>query len=363
MRSSVLSAVGAGAVKYRVVAGRLHPIPGHRGVFLVGHAARTPLTMYWAAHLAVGPSSVISHRSAAALRELRTSRSAFVELTVPGPSRRRGRGLRVHRTTWLPDADVVEIDGLPVTSVARTLLDRARWCRTESVERAFDRAVVANRLDLGDVQRVLHEGAARPGAATLRAVAPRDVAGTTLTETDLEELLLAIVRRAGLPEPICQHPVLEYRADLCWPAARLIAEADGPAHDRLPVASTTPAATSGSRTPGGGCCASRSARSSATRSTSRVRSGRGAARLGGQRQELDRLARGDHVPVPGEDREAVGVRERLRHVRALLARQLHAAVGELRGRVRRALARVRRVGSQHDLRRRRRREALALHPA
>jgi very-short-patch-repair endonuclease len=223
--------VGSGAVKYRVAAGRLHPIPGHRGVFLVGHAARTPLTMYWAAHLALGPSSVISHRSAATLRELRASRIGFVELTVPGPSRRRGRGLRVHRTTWLPDADVVEIDGLPVTSVARTLLDLGAVVPYRGVERAFDQAVVANRLDFGDVQRVLHEGAARPGAATLRAVAARDVAGTTLTETDLEELLLAIVRRARLPEPICRHPVLEYRADLCWPAARLIAEADGPAHD------------------------------------------------------------------------------------------------------------------------------------
>jgi very-short-patch-repair endonuclease len=223
--------LGATGVSRRAARGRLHPIPGHRGVFLVGHAARTPRTMYWAAHLAVGPLSVISHRSAAALRELRASRSGFVELTVPGPSRRRGRALRVHRTTWLPDADVVEIDGLPVTSVARTLLDLGAVVPYRGVERAFDQAVVANRLDLGDVQRVLHEGASRPGAATLRAVAARDVAGTTLTETDLEELLLAIVRRAGLPEPICQHPVLEYRADLCWPAARLIAEADGPAHD------------------------------------------------------------------------------------------------------------------------------------
>src|SRR3954454_5387046 len=223
--------VGPGAVKYRVAAGRLHPIGGHRGVFLVGHGARAPRAMYWAAHLAIGAVSVISHRSAAALHELRRSRSAFVEVTVPGPSRRRGRALRVHRTTWLPDADVVEIDGLPVTSVARTLLDRGAVVPYGGVERAFDQAVVANRLDFGDVQRVLHEGAARPGAATLRAVAGRDAAGTTLTETDLEELLLAIVRRAGLPEPICQHPVLEYRADLCWPAARLIAEADGPAHD------------------------------------------------------------------------------------------------------------------------------------
>jgi len=223
--------LGAGAIKYRVATGRLHALPGHRAVFQVGHVARTPLTMYWAAHLAIGPSSVISHRSAAAVRELRTSRSAFVELTVPGPSRRRGRGLRVHRTTWLPACDVTEVDGLPVTSVARTLLDLGAVVPARQVERAFDQADVANVLDLADVQRVLQDGRARPGCAKLRTVVARDTAGTTLTETELEELLLAIVRRAGLPDPICQYPVLEYRADLCWPAARVIAEADGPAHD------------------------------------------------------------------------------------------------------------------------------------
>ena len=168
--------------------------------------------MYWAAHLAVGPSSVISHRSAAALRQLRASGAAFVELTVPGPSRRRD-AIRVHRTTWLPACDVTEVDGLPVTSVARTLLDLGAVVPTRQVERAFDQAVVANLLDFGEVQRVLQESCARPGWAKLRSVVARDAAGTTLTETDLEELLLAIVRRAGLPEPICQHPVLEYRAD------------------------------------------------------------------------------------------------------------------------------------------------------
>ena len=230
-RQQLLAAgLTSAAVGRRVAAGRLHAIPGHRGVYLVGHAARTPRTMYWAAHLAVGPSSVISHRSAAALRQLRASGAAFVELTVPGPSRRRD-AIRVHRTTWLPACDVTEVDGLPVTSVARTLLDLGAVVPTRQVERAFDQAVVANLLDFGEVQRVLQEGCARPGWAKLRSVVARDAAGTTLTETDLEELLLAIVRRAGLPEPICQHPVLEYRADLCWPAARLIAEADGPAHD------------------------------------------------------------------------------------------------------------------------------------
>src|SRR6476661_1962253 len=178
--------LGAGAIKYRVATGRLHALPGHRAVFQVGHVAPTPLTMYWAAHLAIGPSSVISHRSAAAVRELRTSRSAFVELTVPGPSRRRGRGLRVHRTTWLPACDVTEVDGLPVTSVARTLLDLGAVVPARQVERAFDQADVANVLDLADVQRVLQDGRARPGCAKLRTVVARDTAGTTLTETELE---------------------------------------------------------------------------------------------------------------------------------------------------------------------------------
>jgi very-short-patch-repair endonuclease len=65
----------------------------------------------------------------------------------------------------------------------------------------------------------------------LQRVAARQTTGTTITETGLEELMLAIIRRAGLPEPIRQHPVLQYRPDFCWPAHRLIAEADGPAHD------------------------------------------------------------------------------------------------------------------------------------
>jgi very-short-patch-repair endonuclease len=222
--------IGAGAVEHRLVKGLLHHVPRHRGVFFVGHAAKGPRTMYWAAHLAIGPESVISHRSAAALHGVRASNSAYVELTVPGPSRRRA-AIRVHRTTWLPDADVTTIDGLPVTTLERTLLDVGAVVDLRGVERAFDQAVVLGRVDMLELGRVLHEGAARPGAAKLRVVLARDAAGTTVTENGLEELLLAIIRRAGLPEPICQHPVLTYRADFCWPRGRLVVEADGPSHD------------------------------------------------------------------------------------------------------------------------------------
>jgi very-short-patch-repair endonuclease len=186
--------------------------------------------MTWAAHLAVGPESVISHRSAAALHGVRPTSSTYVELTVPGPTRRRA-AMRVHRTTWLPETDVTTIDGLPVTTLERTLLDLGAVVPLRGVERAFDQAVVLRRLDMREIGRVLHEGPKRPGAARLRAVVAREAAGATLTENDLEELMLEIIRRAGLPEPVCQHPVLGFTADFAWPAHRLIAEADGGTHD------------------------------------------------------------------------------------------------------------------------------------
>lgn len=185
--------------------------------------------MRWAAHLAIGPRSVLSHRSAAAVLHLRPTNSAYVELTVPGPSRRRA-AIRVHRTTWLPPQDIALVDGLPVTRVARTLLDLGAVLPSRAVERAFDQAEVLGVLDHREIQRVLHEGAARPGAAKLRAVVGRDAAGSTVTDNGLGELMLAIIRRARLPDPICQYPVLGYRADFAWPAVRLIAETDGRAH-------------------------------------------------------------------------------------------------------------------------------------
>jgi very-short-patch-repair endonuclease len=217
--------VGRGAIEHRVRAGRLVPVAGHRGVFAVGHSSRGPRTALWAAFLALGPGAVASHRSAAALWALRPS-PVRAELTVPSGGRRRS-ALIVHRTTWLPAADLARRDGLPVTSVARTLLDLGAVVGLRDVERAFDQADMLELLDMRAIDAVLAEGGGRPGAAKLRAVVGRDVAGSTLTDSELGEFLLAIVRRAGLPEPHQQFWVGGYRADFCWPGARLIVEADG----------------------------------------------------------------------------------------------------------------------------------------
>jgi very-short-patch-repair endonuclease len=120
-------------------------------------------------------------------------------------------------------------DGLPVTVVARTLFDLGAVVAPREVERAFDRAEVQGLLDLRSVERVLAEGAGRAGCAALRAVLGRTLAGSTLTDSELEEMLLAIVRDAGLPEPRQQYPLLGFRVDFCWPEWGLVVEADGAA--------------------------------------------------------------------------------------------------------------------------------------
>jgi very-short-patch-repair endonuclease len=217
--------VGDDAIDHRISLGRLLRLPGHRGVLMVGHTARTPHTALWAAHLALGSDSVVSHRAAAWHLELLSSRTR-AELTVRSDRRRRAAFV-VHRTGWLPPSHVVEVDGLPVTTVARTLIDLGAVVPPRRVEQAFDKAEILRILDLRDVERILAEAGSRPGTAALRAVLGREYAGSTLTDSWLGEQLLMIMRSAGLREPRQQLQVLDYRPDFCWPEARLIVEADG----------------------------------------------------------------------------------------------------------------------------------------
>ena len=112
--------MGRRAVEYRTAIGRLHRI--NHGVYAVGRPALTIRGHWMAAVLACGPGAVLSHRSAAALWGV--GRSGWkTDVTVPGDRRGRG-GIRVHRAKLQP-ADITTHDGIPVTTVARMLLDLA----------------------------------------------------------------------------------------------------------------------------------------------------------------------------------------------------------------------------------------------
>jgi hypothetical protein len=125
----------------RVAAGRLHRV--RRGVYAVGHPVIGRQARWLAAVLACGPGAVLSHASAAAHGDLRRSDAVYIDVTVAGPSRRRGAGLRVHRARRLATDEVTTHAGIRVTSVARTILDLAATLRDDrALERVLDRAEV-----------------------------------------------------------------------------------------------------------------------------------------------------------------------------------------------------------------------------
>jgi Transcriptional regulator, AbiEi antitoxin/Protein of unknown function (DUF559) len=233
---SQLLALGlsASAVRSRVAAGRLHRV--HAGVYAVGRARLTRDGCYMAAVLACGEDSALSHRSSADKRELYRSDRSKVDVMSPRRTGRGRPGIDAHTSLTLLPCDIEVVDGIPCTTVARTLLDLAAVTPRRVVERAFDQAEVLRTLDAGQIENVLARAGGHRGATVLRAILAEHAPGSTLTRNDLEEAFLAICDEARLPRPevnvwIGLAPT-GYEADFLWRSAGLIAEADGGApHD------------------------------------------------------------------------------------------------------------------------------------
>jgi very-short-patch-repair endonuclease len=217
------------AVRQRVAAGRLTRI--HRGVYAVGHGRLTGHGRWMAAVLAYGDGAVLSHRSAAALHGIRPDNRATTDITLPSRSARPRPGIHVHKSSTLTAADVTTVDGIPCTSVARTILDLAEEVGERGVEKAIDQAVILKLFDLRAVEDVLGRAVGRSGPSVVRAVLA-EYRGPTLTDKELEERFLALCRQASLPSPaVNEWIVLEdgtaYKADFLWRAERVIVETDG----------------------------------------------------------------------------------------------------------------------------------------
>jgi predicted transcriptional regulator of viral defense system len=132
------------AVLRRVRAGRLHRL--HRGVFAVGHTVLKREGRWIAAVLACGEGAILSHRSAAAHWGLLQTEATRTDVTIPH-ARAGDATIRLHRSRSLIARDTDTHEGIPITSVARTLLDLAATVRPDRLERALAQA---QRLQLYD---------------------------------------------------------------------------------------------------------------------------------------------------------------------------------------------------------------------
>ena len=184
-----------------------------------------------AATLAYGPAALLSHRSAAALWGIHASDGAKTHITLPSKNARARPGIEVHRSATITDADFARVDGIPCTSLARTLVDFADQATRREVERAVDRSEMLRLFDMAAVDAAISRAGRRRGAGLLRAVLA-DYTGPVLTEEGVEERFFTLCRSAGLPDPEANVWITlaeggAYKADFLWREERLIVETDG----------------------------------------------------------------------------------------------------------------------------------------
>jgi very-short-patch-repair endonuclease len=208
----------------------------HRGVYAVGHGELRPEGRWLAAVLACGPGAVLSHRSAAALWDLRPATRPTIDVTAPRT--RVGRpGIDLHLSRCLQPHYRTEHKRIPTTTVARTLVDLAGVVETTGIERTLHRAEMLDLLDVQAVQDALSHGRGRRGAGALRSLLAEH-APDHIIRSELEERFLALCRDASLPRPEVNARVeangTTYEVDFLWRDQHLVVETDGwgPHHTR-----------------------------------------------------------------------------------------------------------------------------------
>jgi very-short-patch-repair endonuclease/predicted transcriptional regulator of viral defense system len=215
--------LGRGAIDARVRIGHLQVL--HRGVYAMGHVPLSIRGRWLAAVLACGDRAVLSHRSAACLWGLARPRRGPIDVTNPrgshGPA-----GIRLHRSKLTEDEWTVEAR-VPITSVARTLLDLAEVLDEDGLRRAFEEADRLKLLRMPELERVCVRAGRRKGLPALRRLidAARD---PVMTRSPLEDRFAEFYREhlADLPAPMTNVSILDHEVDAYWPSHRLVVEMD-----------------------------------------------------------------------------------------------------------------------------------------
>ena len=210
------------ATSYATRSGRLHRL--HRGVYAVGHAKLTWEGRCLAAVLSCAPHALASHLSAAWLWGLLASRPGTLHVTAP--TRRHPKPkLRLHYAR-LMDEDRTVCDGIPVTSVPRTLLDYAGTSSNARLESALERSEDRNLFDLRAVEALLARAGSHPGAGRLRRALAIYRDDPAFLRSRLERRFRDLVRDTGLPTPSANFWVGEYELDAYWRPERFAVELD-----------------------------------------------------------------------------------------------------------------------------------------
>ena len=201
------------------------------GVYRMAGAPLTWRGAVLAACLAAGRHAAASHRSAAGLWVVDGGDERIQEIQCPRWRRANEPGLVVHETKALDARDVTVVDGIPVTTIERTLLDLGAVRHPLTVERAVETALRKELTTLPDLRATLRRlgRKGRNGAGVLRTILDDRDPDRRLTESTMEMRMLQVLRANGLPQPVAQYEIRHQgrfvaRVDAAYPDLRIALE-------------------------------------------------------------------------------------------------------------------------------------------
>lgn len=196
------------------------------GAYSVGHRRVVSHARLTAALLSCGPTSFLSHRTAAAVWELRPLNIRRVDVTVPGARLGPRKGVVIHQALESAAGEVVTSNRHRVSSVPRLLVELSRTENLSELDRLITEAVRKGVLDFGDMEAALARHARRPGIANLK-LALRDYRPGPDRSSNLELAFDELIAGPDIPPPRCNVILAGYECDRYWPEHKLVIELDG----------------------------------------------------------------------------------------------------------------------------------------
>jgi very-short-patch-repair endonuclease len=172
---------------------------------------------------------VLSHRDAAGLHGLRPANHVRIDVTTTRQPRAVD-GIAIHRTRVLDVDDITTVSGVPVTTVARTLVDLAGRIPHDHLTKAIKEAERQHTFDLRKVEAAMVRTRGRTGRGhrALKAASEEYAAlGLSATDSILEDAFHRLVHDNGLPSPAINPIVEGFKIDAVWRTQRVAVELDG----------------------------------------------------------------------------------------------------------------------------------------
>lgn len=213
-------------IRHRIRLGRLVPI--HPGIYAVGPAPLDDAGRFRAAVLAGGEGALLTGPAACSWWAMLEGATGPVNV-ITATHRRHRPGVRFHRAAVAPDEATVR-GGVPVVCPSRAILDLSAAVRGRPLERALNEARVHRLPERPSLRDLIERYPGRPGIPAAREALALFEGGRTPTRSEMEEMLLDLIDRYGLPRPQLNRPVSTpagtYRVDCIWPDRRVIIEID-----------------------------------------------------------------------------------------------------------------------------------------